>query len=219
MWGMKLSLPLPQCGLLRKALGLQMQVFPMIPRQAYFIGTPDIAFILPWLDHSGERARSSDKAASERRSKDAHWSVGWTTMGSSPCKSLRHLSAGGFGPKVHPPLSQQSTTARVLPALHLLPERSTEEDLLLFTLQILYSIYLEVNLAKISLLSPERSVGKWEGRRPSRSVSTGSFPGFPVSTQNHHHQWTPGSTFVYWWIDSWIFLLHVIPTVPHSYRQ
>lgn len=44
---MKLSLPLPQCVLLRKALGLQMQVFPMIPRQDYFMGAPDIAFILP----------------------------------------------------------------------------------------------------------------------------------------------------------------------------
>jgi len=95
-------------------------------------------------------------------------------------ESLTYLSAGGFGPRVHPPLSLRSTTAGVLPALHVLPEGSRTEDLLLLSLQIQYSIYLEVNLATISLLSPEHWVGKWEGRRPSRSASAGSFPGFPV---------------------------------------
>lgn len=29
------------------SLGLQMQVFPMLPRQDYFMEAPDIAFILP----------------------------------------------------------------------------------------------------------------------------------------------------------------------------
>lgn len=128
-------------------------VFLMIPRQDYFIGTPDIAFILPWLDHPEERARSLDKAASERRNKDILWSLGWTTMGSSPSEK-----------EPDPPLCwwlwpQGSpftlTAAHVLPALHLLPEDSINEDLLLLSLQIQCSFYLEVNLAKISPLPPE----------------------------------------------------------------
>lgn len=88
MWGMKVSLPLPQHGLLRKASGLQLQVFPMLPRQDYFIGVPDIAFILPWLDHPEERARSSEEAVSERSNKGMYWSLGWTTMGAALARAL-----------------------------------------------------------------------------------------------------------------------------------
>lgn len=39
----------PQHGFLINALGLQMQVFPMIPRLDCLTGATDIAFILPWL--------------------------------------------------------------------------------------------------------------------------------------------------------------------------
>lgn len=102
MWGMKLFLPLPQRGLLRKAFGLQMQVFPMIPRQDYFIGAPDIALILPWLDHSEERARSP----AEWEEEEGHVLIPWVNQrGDQPLPEPGLPLCCWMCPRVHPALS------------------------------------------------------------------------------------------------------------------
>lgn len=72
------------------SLGLQMQVFPMLPRQDYFMEALDIAFILPGLGHPEERARSADRAARES-STGAGWPQGGTRMAAAPAGALQAL--------------------------------------------------------------------------------------------------------------------------------
>lgn len=79
-----------------------MRVFPMIPRQDYFISTPDIAF-LPPHGHLQDRAHSSGRAGSQESAQDdpsqaaaraGHSSLWWlwvTTAHPSPSPSPRGL--------------------------------------------------------------------------------------------------------------------------------
>lgn len=99
-----------------------------------------------------------------------HWSYRNSFHSSLTCPSWGgstscRLWAGGASTDSSPPRSPSAC-----------PSPSPRGLKLLLSLQIRVCISLEVILAKISLLSPDHWVGKWESRRLSWSVFT-----FPVS--------------------------------------